>query len=154
LVLVGAVCVLDLSDLLVISDCYPDKTCLKLWLMFINYYHVTWYILSSFYALFWVYRLIRLRPWVSIVWLTASPLMDLLVSGQFRLCHLHLQSKQNAFLCLFFPNYLDMLHICFYLQDSKSISAFIAYALCAADEALRDANWLPNETEKKERTVT
>jgi 3-oxoacyl-[acyl-carrier-protein] synthase II len=47
-----------------------------------------------------------------------------------------------------------MLHICFYLQDSKSISAFIAYALCAADEALRDANWLPNETEKKERTVT
>jgi hypothetical protein len=54
---------------------------------------------------------------------------------------------------IFFPNYLDSLHICLYLQDSKSISAFIAYALCAADEALRDANWLPNETEKKERTV-
>ncbi|KAF3321422.1 3-oxoacyl-[acyl-carrier-protein] synthase [Carex littledalei] len=37
-------------------------------------------------------------------------------------------------------------------KDSKSISPFIAYALRAADEALRDANWLPNETEKKERT--
>ncbi|KAJ1703462.1 hypothetical protein LUZ63_003241 [Rhynchospora breviuscula] len=37
-------------------------------------------------------------------------------------------------------------------KDSKSISAFISYALCAADEALRDANWLPNETKEKERT--
>uniref|UniRef100_N1R0N2 beta-ketoacyl-[acyl-carrier-protein] synthase I n=1 Tax=Aegilops tauschii TaxID=37682 RepID=N1R0N2_AEGTA len=35
---------------------------------------------------------------------------------------------------------------------SRSISGFIAYALCAADEALRDANWLPSENEKKERT--
>ncbi|CAN6243443.1 unnamed protein product [Urochloa humidicola] len=34
----------------------------------------------------------------------------------------------------------------------KSISGFISYALCAADEALRDANWLPSEDEKKERT--
>jgi 3-oxoacyl-[acyl-carrier-protein] synthase II len=41
----------------------------------------------------------------------------------------------------------------FCLQDSKSISGFIAYALCAADEALRDANWLPSEDDKKERTV-
>uniref|UniRef100_A0A0D3F202 3-oxoacyl-[acyl-carrier-protein] synthase, mitochondrial n=1 Tax=Oryza barthii TaxID=65489 RepID=A0A0D3F202_9ORYZ len=37
-------------------------------------------------------------------------------------------------------------------KDNKSISGFIAYALCAADEALRDANWLPSEDEKKERT--
>uniref|UniRef100_A0ACD5V878 Uncharacterized protein n=2 Tax=Avena sativa TaxID=4498 RepID=A0ACD5V878_AVESA len=37
-------------------------------------------------------------------------------------------------------------------KDSKSISGFIAYALCAADEALRDANWLPSEDDKKERT--
>ncbi|KAM3240959.1 hypothetical protein ACQJBY_054167 [Aegilops geniculata] len=37
-------------------------------------------------------------------------------------------------------------------KDSRSISGFIAYALCAADEALRDANWLPSENEKKERT--
>jgi 3-oxoacyl-(acyl-carrier-protein) synthase len=37
-------------------------------------------------------------------------------------------------------------------QD-KSISGFISYALCAADEALRDANWLPSEDEKKEITV-
>ncbi|GJM90516.1 hypothetical protein PR202_ga06803 [Eleusine coracana subsp. coracana] len=34
----------------------------------------------------------------------------------------------------------------------KSISGFISYALCAADEALKDANWLPSEDEKKERT--
>jgi 3-oxoacyl-[acyl-carrier-protein] synthase II len=42
-------------------------------------------------------------------------------------------------------------YFCF--QESKSISGFIAYALCAADEALRDANWLPMEDVKKERTV-
>jgi len=40
---------------------------------------------------------------------------------------------------------------CSCCQD-KSISGFISYALCAADEALRDANWLPSEDEKKERT--
>ncbi|TVU32936.1 hypothetical protein EJB05_24701, partial [Eragrostis curvula] len=34
----------------------------------------------------------------------------------------------------------------------KSVSGFISYALCAADEALRDANWLPSEDDKKERT--
>uniref|UniRef100_A0A0A9D093 beta-ketoacyl-[acyl-carrier-protein] synthase I n=1 Tax=Arundo donax TaxID=35708 RepID=A0A0A9D093_ARUDO len=37
-------------------------------------------------------------------------------------------------------------------KGNKSVSGFIAYALCAADEALRDANWLPLEEEKKERT--
>uniref|UniRef100_A0A0D9VDC4 3-oxoacyl-[acyl-carrier-protein] synthase n=1 Tax=Leersia perrieri TaxID=77586 RepID=A0A0D9VDC4_9ORYZ len=37
-------------------------------------------------------------------------------------------------------------------KDNKSISGFIAYALCAADEALRDANWLPSEDDKKDRT--
>jgi len=42
---------------------------------------------------------------------------------------------------------------CSCCQD-KSISGFISYALCAADEALRDANWLPSEDEKKERTVS
>lgn len=54
-----------------------------------------------------------------------------------------LKSEMTCFLYIFV----------FFVQDSKSISPFIAYALCAADEALRDANWLPNETEKKERTV-
>lgn len=39
------------------------------------------------------------------------------------------------------------------LFQDKSVSGFISYALCAADEALRDANWLPSEDEKKERTV-
>lgn len=33
------------------------------------------------------------------------------------------------------------------------MSRFIAYALCAADEALKDANWLPSEQEDKEKTV-
>lgn len=33
------------------------------------------------------------------------------------------------------------------------MSRFIAYALCAAEEALRDANWLPSEQEDKEKTV-
>ncbi|OAY78433.1 3-oxoacyl-(acyl-carrier-protein) synthase, mitochondrial [Ananas comosus] len=37
-------------------------------------------------------------------------------------------------------------------KDNKSVARFIAYALCATDEALRDANWLPTEVEKKERT--
>lgn len=32
------------------------------------------------------------------------------------------------------------------------MSRFIAYALCAADEALRDANWLPSEQEDMEKT--
>ncbi|XP_073117963.1 3-oxoacyl-[acyl-carrier-protein] synthase, mitochondrial isoform X1 [Elaeis guineensis] len=37
-------------------------------------------------------------------------------------------------------------------KDYRSIARFIAYALCSSDEALRDANWLPIEFEKKERT--
>ncbi|CAL9079316.1 unnamed protein product [Musa textilis] len=37
-------------------------------------------------------------------------------------------------------------------KDHRSTSRFIAYALCSTDEALRDANWLPTEPEKKERT--
>uniref|UniRef100_A0A0D3BDC9 3-oxoacyl-[acyl-carrier-protein] synthase, mitochondrial n=2 Tax=Brassica oleracea var. oleracea TaxID=109376 RepID=A0A0D3BDC9_BRAOL len=36
--------------------------------------------------------------------------------------------------------------------NSKAIAKFIGYALCAADEALRDAEWLPTEEEEKERT--
>lgn len=37
-------------------------------------------------------------------------------------------------------------------KDPRSMARFIAYALCSADEALRDANWIPEELEKKERT--
>ncbi|KAK9084724.1 hypothetical protein Sjap_025135 [Stephania japonica] len=37
-------------------------------------------------------------------------------------------------------------------KEGRSIARFIAYALCAADEALRDADWHPIEQEKKERT--
>ncbi|KAJ3679048.1 hypothetical protein LUZ60_017059 [Juncus effusus] len=37
-------------------------------------------------------------------------------------------------------------------RDGKSMSRFITYALCAADEALKDANWLPTEIHDKERT--
>ncbi|KAL5581759.1 hypothetical protein UlMin_014201 [Ulmus minor] len=37
-------------------------------------------------------------------------------------------------------------------KDHRSITRFIGYALCAADEALRDANWVPSEQEQKERT--
>ncbi|KAL3512606.1 hypothetical protein ACH5RR_025323 [Cinchona calisaya] len=37
-------------------------------------------------------------------------------------------------------------------KDHRSIARFIGYALCAADEALRDANWLPTEQDEKERT--
>lgn len=39
------------------------------------------------------------------------------------------------------------------MQHGKSIARFISYALCAADEALRDANWIPSEQEDKENTV-
>lgn len=35
----------------------------------------------------------------------------------------------------------------------EAVAKFIGYALCAADEALRDAEWLPTEEEEKERTV-
>ncbi|XP_027366516.1 3-oxoacyl-[acyl-carrier-protein] synthase, mitochondrial [Abrus precatorius] len=37
-------------------------------------------------------------------------------------------------------------------KDHRSIARFIAYALCAADEALKDSNWFPTEQEDKERT--
>ncbi|XP_077215758.1 3-oxoacyl-[acyl-carrier-protein] synthase, mitochondrial-like isoform X2 [Tasmannia lanceolata] len=37
-------------------------------------------------------------------------------------------------------------------KDHRSIAKFISYALCSTDEALKDANWLPSELEKKERT--
>ncbi|KAK1307483.1 hypothetical protein QJS10_CPA10g01909 [Acorus calamus] len=37
-------------------------------------------------------------------------------------------------------------------KDHKSMSRFIAYALCASEEALRDANWLPSELNEKEQT--
>ncbi|KAJ6852564.1 putative 3-oxoacyl-[acyl-carrier-protein] synthase, mitochondrial [Iris pallida] len=36
-------------------------------------------------------------------------------------------------------------------SKDRSISRFISYALCSADEALRDANWVPDEL-GKERT--
>ncbi|KAG4976822.1 3-oxoacyl-[acyl-carrier-protein] synthase, mitochondrial [Glycine max] len=37
-------------------------------------------------------------------------------------------------------------------KDHRSIARFIAYALCAADEALKDSNWFPIEQQDKERT--
>ncbi|KAI7729660.1 hypothetical protein M8C21_015753 [Ambrosia artemisiifolia] len=37
-------------------------------------------------------------------------------------------------------------------KHGKSIARFISYALCAADEALRDANWIPSEQGDKENT--
>lgn len=38
-------------------------------------------------------------------------------------------------------------------QERRSIARFIGYALCAADEALKDANWMPTEQDAKEHTV-
>ena len=38
-------------------------------------------------------------------------------------------------------------------QEHRSIARFIGYALCAADEALRDAKWMPTEPKDKQRTV-
>ncbi|KAI8552060.1 hypothetical protein RHMOL_Rhmol06G0235000 [Rhododendron molle] len=37
-------------------------------------------------------------------------------------------------------------------KEDRSISRFVGYALCAANEALRDANWMPTEEEEKEKT--
>ncbi|KAL6545312.1 hypothetical protein OROGR_009186 [Orobanche gracilis] len=37
-------------------------------------------------------------------------------------------------------------------KDHRSIARFIGYALCAADEALRDANYMPTTQHEKERT--
>lgn len=39
-------------------------------------------------------------------------------------------------------------------KEHRSIARFIGYALCAADEALKDAKWVPSEQEQKERTNT
>ncbi|KAH1081722.1 hypothetical protein J1N35_021483 [Gossypium stocksii] len=40
----------------------------------------------------------------------------------------------------------------FNAKDHRSIARFISYALCAADEALKDAKWAPTDQEQKERT--
>ncbi|XVF31829.1 hypothetical protein REPUB_Repub17cG0027200 [Reevesia pubescens] len=37
-------------------------------------------------------------------------------------------------------------------KDHRSVARFISYALCAADEALKDAKWLPTDQKQKERT--
>ncbi|XP_028054098.1 3-oxoacyl-[acyl-carrier-protein] synthase, mitochondrial [Camellia sinensis] len=37
-------------------------------------------------------------------------------------------------------------------KEHRSVARFIGYALCATDEALRDANWIPTEQEEKENT--
>ncbi|KAK8694279.1 hypothetical protein V6N13_071833 [Hibiscus sabdariffa] len=37
-------------------------------------------------------------------------------------------------------------------KDQRSVARFISYALCAADEALKDAKWVPTDQEEKERT--
>ncbi|KAM3221822.1 3-oxoacyl-OS-acyl-carrier-protein [Capsicum annuum] len=37
-------------------------------------------------------------------------------------------------------------------KEHRSIARFIGYALCAAAEALKDANWMPNEQDGKEHT--
>ncbi|KAK0589484.1 hypothetical protein LWI29_014965 [Acer saccharum] len=37
-------------------------------------------------------------------------------------------------------------------KENRSMARFIAYALCAADEALNDAKWLPTDQEQKTRT--
>ncbi|PKI73128.1 hypothetical protein CRG98_006470 [Punica granatum] len=37
-------------------------------------------------------------------------------------------------------------------KEHRAIARFIAYALCAADEALKDANWAPTEPEQREMT--
>ncbi|XP_051120222.1 3-oxoacyl-[acyl-carrier-protein] synthase, mitochondrial [Andrographis paniculata] len=36
-------------------------------------------------------------------------------------------------------------------KDHRSIARFISYALCAAEEALRDANYMPTQQDEKER---
>ncbi|KAM1666561.1 hypothetical protein ACFX1X_046181 [Malus domestica] len=37
-------------------------------------------------------------------------------------------------------------------KDHRSMARFIGYAMCAAEEALKDANWMPTEPEERERT--
>lgn len=51
--------------------------------------------------------------------------------------------------CFFFTG-LRKLPFC---QDHRSIARFIAYALCAAEEALRDACWLTIDPQDKKDTV-
>lgn len=48
---------------------------------------------------------------------------------------------------------ITFLVVPYWFQEDRSIARFIAYALCAADEALKDANWAPSEQEHKEMTV-
>ncbi|KAK8588554.1 hypothetical protein V6N12_022983 [Hibiscus sabdariffa] len=40
----------------------------------------------------------------------------------------------------------------FNAKDQRPVARFISYALCAADEALKDAKWVPTDQEEKERT--
>ncbi|RAL53255.1 hypothetical protein DM860_006927 [Cuscuta australis] len=37
-------------------------------------------------------------------------------------------------------------------KEHRSVAKFIGYALCATDEALKDANWIPSTLDEKERT--
>ena len=39
------------------------------------------------------------------------------------------------------------------MQDVRKTAQFTQYALAAAEEALRDANWLPTSHEQREATV-
>ncbi|XP_058107337.1 3-oxoacyl-[acyl-carrier-protein] synthase, mitochondrial isoform X6 [Magnolia sinica] len=53
-------------------------------------------------------------------------------------------------LCLLEPMRVNSMRK--YGYGLRSIARFIAYALCSSEEALRDANWMPSDLEKKERT--
>ncbi|KAL0802339.1 hypothetical protein Bca101_057515 [Brassica carinata] len=60
--------------------------------------------------------------------------------------------RKSRTLLISFP--LKLLPLCHMEQTSefvKAIAKFIGYALCAADEALRDADWLRTKEEEKER---
>lgn len=37
-------------------------------------------------------------------------------------------------------------------KDKKYLARFISYALCASEEALKDANWFPEDLEEREKT--
>lgn len=37
-------------------------------------------------------------------------------------------------------------------KDKKYLSRFISYALCASEEALKDASWFPEDSEEREKT--
>lgn len=64
----------------------------------------------------------------------------------FRVIYYPFKFQFIIFVSHFFLNFL-------YFQDQRTMARFIMYAMCAADEALKDANWIPVEMEKKERTV-